>query len=52
MARRMKRFQMSVSESMYNELEKEKDARRLDNVQEVIRQILSDYLRHRNSKKQ
>jgi len=48
----MKGFYMSVSAKMLEELEKEKEVRRLESIQEVIRQILSDYLRHRNSKKE
>ena len=41
----MKRYMMSVSDEMYDELEKERKARRLETVQEVTRQIVSDYLR-------
>ena len=36
---------MSVSDEMYFDLEKERKARRLETVQEVTRQIVSDYLR-------
>ena len=45
MVKNMKRFMMSVSDEMYNELEKERKAKRLETVQEVTRQIVSDYLR-------
>jgi hypothetical protein len=44
----MKRFMMSVSEEMHKELEQERKLRRLDTVQEVMRQIISDYLKDRN----
>jgi len=47
----MKRFMMSVSEEMHNELEKERKLRLLETVQEVARQIISDYLKNRNGKK-
>ena len=36
---------MSVSDEMYKDLEKERKDRRLENVQEVTRQIIADYLR-------
>jgi hypothetical protein len=49
MVKNMKRYMMSVSDPMYEELEKEKDARRLETVQEVTRQIVADYLRQRNT---
>lgn len=45
----MKRFMMSVSDEMYDDLEKERKARRLETIQEVNRQLLADYLRQRNS---
>lgn len=48
MVRNMKRFMMSVSDEMYDDLEKERKARRLETIQEVNRQILADYLRQRN----
>ena len=47
----MKRFMMSVSEEMHNELENERKLRLLETVQEVARQIISDYLKNRNGKK-
>ena len=49
MVSNMKRFMMSVSDEMYDDLEKERKARRLETIQEVNRQILADYLRQRNS---
>jgi hypothetical protein len=49
MASNMKRFMMSVSDEMFEELEKERKARRLETIQEVNRQILADYLRERNT---
>jgi len=42
---------MSVSEEMHKELEQERKLRRLETVQEVARQIISDYLKDRNGKK-
>jgi len=48
--RHMQRFMMSVSEEMYAELEKERKLRRLETVQEVARQMISDYLKNRNGK--
>lgn len=50
MVSNMKRFMMSVSDEMFEELEKERKARKLETVQEVNRQILSDYLRQRTFK--
>ena len=47
MVKNMKRFMMSVSDVMHDELEKERKDRKLETVQEVTRQIVSDYLRHR-----
>ncbi len=40
---------MSVSDEMFDELEQERKARRLETVQEVTRQIVSDYLRQKGS---
>jgi hypothetical protein len=48
MVKNMKRYMMSVSDEMHDELEKERKARKLETVQEVTRQIVSDYLRQRN----
>ena len=45
----MKRYMMSVSDPMYDDLERERTARRLETVQEVTRQIVADYLRQRNT---
>lgn len=41
----MKRFMMSVSDEMMQELEKERKLRKLETIQEVTRQIIADYLR-------
>ncbi|MGD0071875.1 MAG: hypothetical protein ABSB71_09990 [Candidatus Bathyarchaeia archaeon] len=49
MVKNMKRYMMSVSDEMHDELEKERKARKLETVQEVTRQIVSDYLRQRNT---
>ncbi len=46
----MKRFMMSVPDNMYEDLEKEMDYRRLDTIQETVRQILSEYLRRKNGR--
>ncbi len=50
MAKYMKRFMMSVPDQMHAELEKEMDVRRLDSIQETVRQIISNYLKNKNSK--
>ena len=42
---RMVKFTMSVPEAMSKALEKERDRRRLDTVQETIRPILAEYFR-------
>lgn len=47
MGKNMKRFMMSVSDEMHDELEKERKVRRLETVQEVTRNIVSDYLRQK-----
>jgi len=47
MGKNMKRFMMSVSDEMHDELEKERKVRRLETMQEVTRQIVSDYLRQK-----
>ena len=49
MVKNMKRYTLSVSDEMFNELEKERKARRLETVQEVTRQIISDYIRQKNT---
>ena len=36
---------MSVSDEMYDELENERQIRKLETIQEVNRQIIADYLR-------
>jgi hypothetical protein len=41
----MKRILVSVSEDLYNAVEKEKKARKLETVAEAARAILSDYFR-------
>ena len=48
MVKNMKRYMMSVSDEMFDDLEKERKARRLETVQEVTRQIVSDYLRQKS----
>ena len=45
----MKRYTLSVSDEMFNELEQERKARRLETVQEVTRQIISEYIMQRNT---
>lgn len=52
MGKCMKRFMMSVSEEMFQDLENERKARRLETVQEVARQIIADYLRNKTVKKE
>jgi hypothetical protein len=47
MGKNMKRFMMSVSDEMHDELEKERKVRRLETVQEVTQKIISDYLRQK-----
>ena len=49
MVKYMKRFMMSVPDQMHEELEKEMIVRRLDSIQETVRQIISNYLKTRNS---
>ena len=49
MVKNMKRFMMSVSDEMFEDLEKERKARRLETVQEVTRQLVADYLRQRTT---
>ena len=44
----MKRFMMSVPDEMHAELESEMKLRRLDSIQETVRQIISAYLKDRN----
>jgi hypothetical protein len=41
---------ISVPEVMYEELKSEMKKRRLDSIEETIRQIISNYFRDRNSK--
>jgi tetrahydromethanopterin S-methyltransferase subunit G len=40
-----KKFTMSVPESMYKALEIERKKRRLDDIQDTIRSILSEYFK-------
>jgi hypothetical protein len=47
----LQRFVISVSEAMLQELEKERKPRRLETVQEVAQQIISDYLKARHGEK-
>jgi metal-responsive CopG/Arc/MetJ family transcriptional regulator len=49
MGENMKRFMMSVSDKMFDELERERNSRRLETVQEVTRQLVADYLRRKDS---
>jgi len=44
-----KKFTMSVPESMSKALEKERDKRKLDTIQEAIRSILADYFREKKT---
>jgi metal-responsive CopG/Arc/MetJ family transcriptional regulator len=44
MDKHMKRFMMSVSDEMMRDLEEERKARRLETIQEVVRQIIADHL--------
>ena len=43
-----KKFTMSLPDSMIKALEEEKKKRALDNVQETIRSILSEYFRQKH----
>ena len=44
-----KKFTMSLPESMYKALEKEREKRKLGTIQETIRFILAEYLQEKNS---
>ena len=44
----MKKFMMTVPDEMHKDLEKEMKLRRLNSIQETVRQIISTYLRDRN----
>ena len=44
----MKSFMMSVPDEMMTALEEEMRLRRLDSLQETVRQIISTYLKERN----
>jgi len=44
-----KKFTMSIPESMYKALEKEREKRKLGTIQETIRFILAEYLKGKNS---
>jgi len=46
---RMAKFTMSVPEAMKEALEKEREQRKLDTVQEAIRSILAEYFREQGS---
>ncbi len=48
----MRKFMMSVSDEMWDELRAERATRRLGTVQEVIRNIMADYLVQRDRRKQ
>lgn len=43
----MAKFTMSVPEAMKEALEREKERRRLDTIQETIRSILAEYFRNK-----
>jgi metal-responsive CopG/Arc/MetJ family transcriptional regulator len=43
------KFTMSVPESMYQALEKERKKRKLGTIQETIRFILAEYLKEKNN---
>ena len=43
----MAKFTMSVPEAMEEALEREKERRRLDTIQETIRSILAEYFRNK-----
>ena len=45
----MTKFTMSIPEAMKKALEEEMKRRRLDTIQETIRNILSDYFARKNS---
>ena len=45
----MKRYMLTVSNEMFEDLEKERKERRLETVQEVTRQIVADYLRKKGA---
>jgi metal-responsive CopG/Arc/MetJ family transcriptional regulator len=42
----MKRILVSVSEELYDSIDKDRKLRRLETVPEAARAILSDYFRH------
>jgi len=44
-----KKFTMSVPDSMRKALEKERDRRKLDTIQETIRSILADYFKEKKA---
>jgi len=45
----MKNFMMSVSDEMWKELEHERKVHRYESIQEVVRHIIADHLRHRDT---
>jgi len=45
-----KKFTMSIPESMYRALDKEREKRKLDTIQETIRFILAEYLKEEKIK--
>jgi metal-responsive CopG/Arc/MetJ family transcriptional regulator len=45
-----KKFTMSIPESMYRVLDKEREKRKLDTIQETIRFILAEYLKEEKIK--
>jgi len=44
-----KKFTMSIPDDMYAALEKERQRRKLGTVQELIRFIIAEYLKERNT---
>lgn len=47
MGNKMKRLLLTISDEMHQELDRERQERKVENIQEAIRQILSDYMRKR-----
>jgi metal-responsive CopG/Arc/MetJ family transcriptional regulator len=44
-----RKFTMSIPESMYQALEREREKRKLGTIQETIRFILAEYLKEKSS---
>ena len=47
----MKKVTLAMTEEMYNDLEEERQRRRLASVAEVARVVISDYLSRRRNEK-